>query len=279
MPRIPKLINRIMGNTPRDVMKEAVSKMHNDVYGLRQASKVYGIPVTTLQRYLLKFKKPEATNLARATSFNKTTVKEFFNNVVSVYKKFENSKLGPHIIYNLDETRLTSVHNTPNVLFHKGMKQVGQVISGERGILITVCCFINAIGNMVPPFMIFPRVNFKPYMLNGSPAKTAGTTTKSGWINGPIFLDVLKHFANHELREKTPQLSTSKESFGSNEADSPLDNFKKLADWEIRERTSKPSTSKGNCQSPKRKFISPFVIRPLQKAGKRKTTNKRRKKS
>ncbi|KAF2881190.1 hypothetical protein ILUMI_24974 [Ignelater luminosus] len=82
-----------------------------------------------------------------------------------------------------------------------------------------------------------------------------------------------------KLRETTPQLSTSKESFGSSEADPPLDNFKELTDWEIRERTPEPSTSKENCHSSKRKFISTFVIRPLQKVGKRKTTNKRRKKS
>ncbi|KAF2891374.1 hypothetical protein ILUMI_14799 [Ignelater luminosus] len=46
-----------------------------------------------------------------------------------------------------------------------------------------------------------------------------------------------------KLGEKTPQSSNSKESFGSNEADPPSDNFKELTDWEIRERTPEPSTN------------------------------------
>lgn len=58
------------------------------------------------------------------------------------------------IMYNLDETGLTTVHNPPNVLSQKGMKQVGQVTSGESGISL-VCCFsfINAIGNTLSRFM------------------------------------------------------------------------------------------------------------------------------
>lgn len=50
----------------------------------------------------------------------------------------------------------------------KGAKQVGQVTSGERGALLTAVLPINASGQSIPPFYIFPRVNFKDYMLNGA---------------------------------------------------------------------------------------------------------------
>ncbi|KAF2902158.1 hypothetical protein ILUMI_04033 [Ignelater luminosus] len=155
------------------------------------------------------------------------------------------------------------------------MKQVGQVISGEKGILVTVCCFINVIENTASPFMIFPKVNFNPHMLNRSPAGTADAATKSGiWpLNRNTFCDddFLSSYVsdrnerdvNHEnqtvesvnnctvqkLGEKAPQPSNSKESFGFNEADPPSVNLKELTDWEIRERTPEVSSSKGNCHN------------------------------
>ena len=43
----------------------------------------------------------------------------------------------------------------------KGVKQVGQVTSAERGILVTMVSCINALGNSISPFLIFPRVHLK----------------------------------------------------------------------------------------------------------------------
>ncbi|KAF2881066.1 hypothetical protein ILUMI_25107 [Ignelater luminosus] len=306
MPRTRKLISRMMGNTPEHVMKEAVSKIHNDSYGLRQASKVYGIPATTLRRYLLKFKQTANSDIKNCR----------FTPNYSV-----------NIVFSMEVEEELKEYLILSSKIHHGLTK---------------------------------KVNFKPHMLNETPAETADAATKSGWINGSIFLDVFKHFANHvkytkdnlvilfmdnheshvqleaitfakdngiilitfpphtsiwplhrnifsnddflssyvsdrnehdvstinhenqtdesannctvqELGEKTPPPSTSKQNFGSN--------FKELTDSEIRERTPEPSTSKENCHSPKRKFISSFVIRPLQKAGERKTTNKRQKKN
>jgi len=44
-------------------------------------------------------------------------------------------------------------------------KQVGKVISAERGTLVTMLAAINASGNSVPPMFVFPRVSFPDYML------------------------------------------------------------------------------------------------------------------
>lgn len=99
--------------------------------------------------------KHESTSLA---SFNRATVQKFFNNVETV--QFEDNNAC--IIYNSDGTALTTVHNAVNVLAPKGLRQVGQVTSRERG------CFVNASGNTISPFMVFLRVNFKSPMLFGA---------------------------------------------------------------------------------------------------------------
>ncbi|KAF2893777.1 hypothetical protein ILUMI_12395 [Ignelater luminosus] len=181
MPRTRKLINRMMGNTPEDVMKEAVSKIHNDGYAFELAEKN-------------KLKVPNSWKVNKIA--DEDWLKEFRKRWPQISIRKLEATVWPGLPALIEQQSRNETGLT-TVLSQKGMKQVGQVTSGESGILITVCRFINAIGNTVPPFMIFPRVNFKPHMLNGSPAGTAGAATKSGWINGHIFLDVLKHFTNH----------------------------------------------------------------------------------
>lgn len=64
---------------------------------------------------------------------------------------------------------------------------------GERGILVTICSFISAIGNTRQPIIIFLFVNFKMHMLNEAPPKTVEAATKSEWVK----VDMLKHFVFH----------------------------------------------------------------------------------
>jgi hypothetical protein len=74
---------------------------------------------------------------------------------------------------------------------------VGSVTSGERGVNVTIIACINALGNSIPPVLIFPRVHFKINMLNSAPPGTHGTSHPSGWSNSEKFLEFLDHFIHH----------------------------------------------------------------------------------
>lgn len=100
-------------------------------------------------------------------------------------------------MYNLDESGITTVQNIPKVLAVKGMKQVEQIAAVGRGTLVTICCFVNAVGKALPPAMIFPRVHFKEHMVKGSPNGRLGLATKTGWMNSELFPRVLEHFIKH----------------------------------------------------------------------------------
>ncbi|XP_004207216.3 uncharacterized protein LOC101237152 [Hydra vulgaris] len=129
--------------------------------------------------------------MARATAFNCYTVGEFFTNLKDVRLRH---KFQPQNIYNVDETGLTTVQKPVKVIAKKGDKQVGRITSAERGTLVTVCCAVNAIGNSIPPFFIFPRVHFKGSMINGGPPGCVGVANPSGWMNVATFLEWMKHF-------------------------------------------------------------------------------------
>ena len=100
-------------------------------------------------------------------------------------------------LYNLDKTATSTVQNPNNIITLKGVKQVAQGTSAERGTLVTTCCIINALGHALPPVMVFPRTHFKQYMINEAPPGTLGLAQPAGWMTSVLFYDVIKHFVKY----------------------------------------------------------------------------------
>lgn len=142
----------------------------------------------------LSIRCPQATSLTRNTSFNRHNVSLFYNNLANVLDK---NKFEGKDIWNMDETGVTTVQEPENVVAGRGVRQVGAVTSGERGTLVTVACAGNALGNMIPPMFIFPRVNFKDHFIRDGPPGCIGAANKSGWMMEDHFLQFLKHFHHH----------------------------------------------------------------------------------
>ncbi len=109
-------------------------------------------------------------------------------------------------IFNLDETGVTTVQKVPKVVATEGLKQVGQITSRERGELVTVCVIVSASGQTLPPAFVFPRKNFKEFMMHGSPEGSLGLVDSSGWMAAANLIKVMKHFITNAIPSKDHQV-------------------------------------------------------------------------
>ncbi|KAK3726586.1 hypothetical protein RRG08_041818 [Elysia crispata] len=116
----------------------------------------------------------------------------------------EKHKFRPECIWNIDETGCSTVQTPRRQLAKKGEKRVGSIVSHEKGSTITLCGAVNAIGNSIPPFLIFPRVNVQEHWTLAAPARTLCDThpKASGWMTSENFMNFLKHFYEHTKPSK-----------------------------------------------------------------------------
>jgi hypothetical protein len=139
----------------------------------------------------------EGLSNARAQAFNEERVKAFFEDYVNMIMNL-NLQNHPALIYNCDETGLSSVPSTSGkVIAPKGVRSVQQVTVGERGTLTTLLPCVNATGEFLPPFLIFKGAT--PGIEN-YPEKTKIFRTKSGYIDHDTFFEFLKHFEEHRIK-------------------------------------------------------------------------------
>ena len=144
------------------------------------------------RRSELSLRSPEATSLARAVGFNHVQVGKFFELLRQELTKHTASQ-----IFNVDESGITTVQKPGKVLAEVGCKQVGRIVSAEKGMTTTVVCAMNPSGVYVPPMMLFKRKNMNKNLMKGAPHGAVGVPSPTGWMDTAIFVKYLHHFISH----------------------------------------------------------------------------------
>lgn len=142
-------------------------------------------------------RKAQSMNPARSQKLNKFIVTDYFVKLNSVLEEF-NLKHAPDRIFNMDEKgcRLT-LHHQQTVLALKGSKRV-HLVSQEHGENVTIVACVNALGNCIPPMLLFKGIRQKPTFSDNLPNGSAVCMSPKGSMTTELFCKWLKHFSKYK---------------------------------------------------------------------------------
>jgi hypothetical protein len=143
----------------------------------------------------LSLRTPEATSINRAIGFNRKATEIFFKLLSDVLKQY---KIPPHRIFNADETGCQTVPGKlPKVIAQKGQKQVGKIVSAERGQTVTVVCTMGPTGTFLPPVFIFPRKRLNDQLKKDLPLGSLAVAHETGYMTKATFIFYLQHLVEY----------------------------------------------------------------------------------
>jgi len=113
----------------------------------------------------------------------------FHNIVQPIMFKDDVQVVPPENIYNVNESGYTVCNKPQKVVTRKGKKSIETLSSAECGKTVTAVCCVNAMS-----MLVFPRVRFKPELIDKAPNGSIGAASKTGLINESVFNKWFAHF-------------------------------------------------------------------------------------
>jgi len=145
----------------------------------------------------LSERKPQALNEARARKLNRSSVEHHFKTLKSVMM-IADVENNPERIYNVDEKGIRLCqHKSFRVVAKRGTKRV-YVRQPEHGENVTVVACVNALGNSIPPMILFKGKRCKPEWKDHMPPGTLVEMTPKGSMTGKTFIKFLEHLAKYK---------------------------------------------------------------------------------
>lgn len=136
-------------------------------------------------------------NPARAQKLNRFIVNDHFDKLEKVMAELQVFDK-PDRLYNMDEKGCQlGLHHQKQVLAGKGSKRV-HLVAPEHSENVTIVACGNAMGNAIPPMIIFKGIRRRPELIDDLPPCSAVEMAPKGYMTTSIFILWLQHFAKYK---------------------------------------------------------------------------------
>ena len=140
----------------------------------------------------------DSTGHVRMDAINRETINQYFDLLKNVLDEYD-LLASPAQIYNVDESGMPFDFKTPNVVAKTGSKKVRYRQTGRKGQVTIVAC-ANAIGQAIPPMIIFDSKNLNHAWTKDEVPGTRYGLSDNGWINTDLFEGWLsEHFIEYAV--------------------------------------------------------------------------------
>lgn len=143
----------------------------------------------------LSLRRGDATAHVRMDCTNTAALNNYFNLLEKYLEKVES----PAQIYNMDESGIPLDPRPPNIVTRRGQKKVRYRVSGKKEQITVIGC-VNAIGNSIPPMVIFEGKYLNHLWTQHEVPGTFYGMSGKGWTDQELFRHWLKtHFLKYAV--------------------------------------------------------------------------------
>ena len=149
----------------------------------------------------LSLRKGDATGVDRMDAITPAAINHYFDLLKEVLDEYKLMNC-PGQIYNVDETGLAYEHRPQKLVTLKGQQKVRCRTANNKSQITVVAC-VNAIGQAIPPYVIYDAKTLNPGWMQGGVPGTAYTRSPSGWIDTELFhLWMKDHFLQYAVSRR-----------------------------------------------------------------------------
>jgi len=146
----------------------------------------------------LSLRRSDSTAHVRMNAINKETMEQYFSLLKDVLDEHELHS-APAQVYNIDESGIPFDYKVPNVVAKTGSKKIRYRQSGKKGQVTVVAC-ASAVGQAIPPMIIFDAQNLNHAWTKGEVPGTRYGLSDTGWINADLFKGwMVEHFIQYAV--------------------------------------------------------------------------------